>query len=93
MSFLMSKKKNSRYSMTLFESTLSRNESVMAVVPIYYAENVDSVCLLRWNIHILVTELPPIRHIIHGSHQRYRVPFCRLCTGIQVLATSQPYIQ
>lgn len=61
MSFLMSKKKNSRYSMTLFESTLSRNESVMAVVPIYYAENVDSVCLLGWNIHILVTELMLIK--------------------------------
>ena len=39
-------------------NAFSRGESMIAVVPVYHAEDVDSLCLLGRDIHIFVTELP-----------------------------------
>ena len=51
-------------------NAFSRGEPMIAVVPINHAEDVDPLCLPRWNIHVFVTELPPVRHIAFGAYIR-----------------------
>ena len=52
-------------------NTFSRGEPMIAVVPVYHAEDVDPLCLLGWNIHVFVTELPAVRHIAFGAHMAF----------------------
>lgn len=52
-------------------NAFSRGESMIAVVPIYHAEDVDSLCLLGRDIHIFVTELPTVRHIAFGAYMTF----------------------
>ena len=48
-------------------NTFSRSEPMIAVVPVYHAEDVDPLCLWGWDIHVFVTELPTVRHIAFGA--------------------------
>lgn len=52
-------------------NTFSRGEPMIAVVPVYHAEDVDPLCLLGWDIHVFVTELPAVRHIAFGAHMAF----------------------
>ena len=52
-------------------NAFSRGESMIAVVPVYHAEDVDSLCLLGRDIHIFVTELPAVRHIAFGAYMTF----------------------
>ena len=52
-------------------NTFSRGEPMIAVVLVYHAEDVDPLCLLGWNIHVFVTELPAVRHIAFGAHMAF----------------------
>ena len=49
-------------------NAFSRGEPMIAVVPVYHAEDVDPLCLLGWDIHVFVTELPAVRHIAFGAY-------------------------
>ena len=48
-------------------NTFSRGNPMIAVVPVYHAEDVDPLCLWGWDIHVFVTELPTVRHIAFGA--------------------------
>ena len=52
-------------------NAFSRGESMIAVVPVYHAEDVDSLCLLGRDIHIFVTELPTVRHIAFCAYMTF----------------------
>ena len=52
-------------------NTFSRGNPMIAVVPVYHAEDVDPLCLWGWDIHIFVTELPAVRHIAFGAHMAF----------------------
>ena len=52
-------------------NTFSRGEPMIAVVPVYHAEDVDPLCLWGWDIHVFVTELPAVRHIAFGAHMAF----------------------
>ena len=52
-------------------NAFSRGESMIAVVPVYHAEDVDSLCFLGRDIHIFVTELPAVRHIAFGAYMTF----------------------
>ena len=52
-------------------NTFSRGEPMIAVVLVYHAEDVDPLCLLGWDIHVFVTELPAVRHIAFGAHMAF----------------------
>ena len=52
-------------------NAFSRGESMIAVVPVYHAEDVDSLCLWGMDIHIFVTELPAVRHIAFGAYMTF----------------------
>ena len=52
-------------------NAFSRGDPMIAVVPINHAEDVDPLCLPRWNIHVFVTELPPVRHIAFGAYMTF----------------------
>ena len=52
-------------------NTFCRDESVIAVAPVYHAEDVDPLCLLGRDIHIFVTELPAIRHIAFRAYMTF----------------------
>lgn len=52
-------------------NAFSRGESMISVVPVYHAEDVDSLCLLGRDIHIFVTELPTVRHIAFGAYMTF----------------------
>ena len=49
-------------------NAFSRGEPMIAVVPVYHAEDVDSLCLPGRDIHVFVTELPAVRHIAFGAY-------------------------
>ena len=81
-------------------NAFSRGESMIAVVPVYHAEDVDSLCFLGRDIHIFVTELPAVGiasrkahslRCIRDSHRRNKGLSCRPCSVVQVLATSRSY--
>ena len=52
-------------------NAFSRGEPMIAVVPVYHAEDVDPLCLLGRDIHIFVTELPAVRHIAFGAYMTF----------------------
>lgn len=52
-------------------NAFSRGESMIAVVSVYHAEDVDSLCLLGRDIHIFVTELPAVRHIAFSADMTF----------------------
>ena len=52
-------------------NAFSRGEPMIAVVPVYHAEDVDPLCLLGWDIHVFVTELPAVRHIAFGAYMTF----------------------
>lgn len=52
-------------------NAFSRGESMIAVVSVYHAKDVDSLCLLRRDIHIFVTELPTVRHIAFCAYMTF----------------------
>lgn len=52
-------------------NAFSRGESMIAVVSVYHAEDVDSLCLLGRDIHIFVTELPTVRHIAFCAYMTF----------------------
>lgn len=52
-------------------NTFSRGEPMIAVAPVYHTEDVDPLCLLGWDIHVFVTELPAVRHIAFGAHMAF----------------------
>ena len=52
-------------------NAFSRGEPMIAVVPVYHAEDIDPLCLTGWDIHVFVTELPPVRHIAFGAHMAF----------------------
>lgn len=52
-------------------NAFSRGESIIAVVSVYHAEDVDSLCLLGRDIHIFVTELPTVRHIAFCAYMTF----------------------
>ena len=52
-------------------NAFSRSESMIAVVTVYHAEDVDSLCLSGRDIHILLTELPAVRHITFGAYMTF----------------------
>ncbi len=52
-------------------NTFSRGEPMIAVVPVYHAEDVNPLCLFGWDIHVFVTELPAVRHIAFGAHMAF----------------------
>ena len=52
-------------------NAFSRGEPMVAVVPVNHAEDVDPLCLPGRNIHVFVTELPPVRHIAFGAYMTF----------------------
>ena len=52
-------------------NTFSRGEPVIAVAPVYHAEDVDPLRPLGWDIHVFVTELPAVRHMDFGAYMAF----------------------
>ena len=46
---------------------LGCGESIISIVAVYHAENIESQTSFRWNIDILTAELPSVWHISLGA--------------------------
>ncbi len=64
-------------------NAFSRGEPMIAVVPVYHAEDVDPLCLSGWNIHVFVTELPAVRHIASGAYMTL-IGVIKVCLAFHV---------
>ncbi len=52
-------------------NTFGSRESFISVITIYHSEGIDSVCLLGWDIDILITKLLTIRDISFGADMAF----------------------
>ena len=48
-----------------------RGKSVIAVLSVYHAEDIDSLCLLGGDIHNLITKLPAVRHVAFRAYMTF----------------------
>lgn len=52
-------------------NTFSRGEPIIAIVPVYYTKDVNPLCLSGRDIHILLMELPGVRHTAFGAYMTF----------------------